>query len=504
MSHDSASTDNPDPQTDAPRGWRERFSVIDTLVALTAAVALISPFVLRPAVHSAPMVAERAEIAAKPIVPSLDTAEAALAAAPDRQRPDNTTIAVAEPTPDTTVADTSPEVYGELLAFADDLESVAFDADDIQALRSIEPETPAPASVTIVAPEPLPAPVSVPEIAELSPLRTPLPPLHPAHKPPAPRTPVLPQAEPPASPPVIAEKSLAPLPPEQPASEPEMPAQPVETVVVQMDAPGSPKVTRSGDAPAEPTEPTRVAMAETAVAKPGSETKTDAEPEIIAQKQIRIALVVTAAGLNADVTRFAIDALPAGITLAFAPVKPDVGALAAEAKADGHTVLVEIPMEPINRRRDPGAMTLRVSNPVAENLDNLEEALARVPAASGASSYLGARFNAVEGAAGPIVQALTRRGFFFFENQPKPTSVLERIARRSNLPYAKGHVVIDRAKSPKSITAALNALEKRAQRGGVAIGVGSALRGTISTVELWAKEAQKRGVIFVPITEARQ
>ena len=215
----------------------------------------------------------------------------------------------------------------------------------------------------------------------------------------------------------------------------------------------------------------------------------------------RIALVVTAAGLSTDVTRFAIDVLPEGVTLAFAPIREEATALSRQAAEDGHTVLVEIPMEPVNKRRDPGPLTLRVADPVATNLDRLEEALARIPTATGAASYLGARFNAVEGAAQPIMAALAERDLFVFENQPTARSVLERLALREDVPYAKGVVVVDRARSEASIRAALDTLEARAREDGAAIGVASTLRGTIAALEKWIEEAEARGIVFVPVTE---
>ena len=215
----------------------------------------------------------------------------------------------------------------------------------------------------------------------------------------------------------------------------------------------------------------------------------------------RIALVIAAAGLNSNVTRFAIEALPEGVTLAFAPIKPEAGELAQEAKLDGHTVLVEIPMEPVNQNRDPGPMTLRVADGPAKNLNRLDQALARISVADGASSYLGARFNADERAAAPVVQALADRGMFFFENEPTSRSVFQRLAARTELPYARGVVKIDKDRSVKAIRRALDDLEKQARRRGYAVGVGTTLRGTISTVALWAKEAEKRDVRLVPITD---
>jgi polysaccharide deacetylase 2 family uncharacterized protein YibQ len=49
--------------------------------------------------------------------------------------------------------------------------------------------------------------------------------------------------------------------------------------------------------------------------------------------------------------------------------------------------------------------------------------------------------------------------------------------------------------------ASLNRLEREARRTGRAVGVGTTLRGTITAVASWAKEAEKRGVRLVPIIE---
>jgi polysaccharide deacetylase 2 family uncharacterized protein YibQ len=118
----------------------------------------------------------------------------------------------------------------------------------------------------------------------------------------------------------------------------------------------------------------------------------------------RIALVVTAAGIHEGTTRKAIDALPDTITLAFAPIGKKTGDLARAAIADGHTILAEVPMEPMNPVRDPGEpLTLRVGNTGPDNIARLDKTLARVPGAAGISSYLGAKFTRSEDAATPVI-----------------------------------------------------------------------------------------------------
>ena len=219
----------------------------------------------------------------------------------------------------------------------------------------------------------------------------------------------------------------------------------------------------------------------------------------------RIALVVTAAGIHEGTTRKAIDALPDTITLAFAPIGKKTGDLARAAIADGHTILAEVPMEPMNPVRDPGEpLTLRVGNTGPDNIARLDKTLARVPGAAGISSYLGAKFTRSEDAATPVIDEIAARGLFLFENQPNGQSRLGALARTGNVAYAASALSIDTDRDTTLMLKRLSDLEAQARREGVAIGVATAYRETILTLDEWIAGAKERGVVFVPITRINE
>ncbi len=216
----------------------------------------------------------------------------------------------------------------------------------------------------------------------------------------------------------------------------------------------------------------------------------------------RIALVVTAAGIHEGTTRKAIAALPDGVTLAFAPIGKKTSDLARVAVADGHTILAEVPMEPMHPRRDPGEpLTLRVGNTGPDNIARLGETLNRVPGASGVSSYLGAKFSRSEIAATPVIGEIAARNLFLFENQPNGQSRLGSLAKDRNVAYATSALALDIEPDTAAILQRLTVLEEQARRDGVAIGVATTYRETILTLDKWITDAQKRGVIFVPVTQ---
>ncbi len=73
----------------------------------------------------------------------------------------------------------------------------------------------------------------------------------------------------------------------------------------------------------------------------------------------RVAIVVGGLGISATATSAALSKLPGVVTLAFAPYGNNVDQLAARARADGHEVVLQVPMEPFDYPdNDPGPKTL--------------------------------------------------------------------------------------------------------------------------------------------------
>src|SRR5690606_11954047 len=72
-----------------------------------------------------------------------------------------------------------------------------------------------------------------------------------------------------------------------------------------------------------------------------------------------IAIVVTGLGLNPTGSIDAIERLPETVTLAFAPYGRNLQRTVGAAHADGHEVLLEVPLEPFDYPdNDPGPETL--------------------------------------------------------------------------------------------------------------------------------------------------
>jgi uncharacterized protein len=189
------------------------------------------------------------------------------------------------------------------------------------------------------------------------------------------------------------------------------------------------------------------------------------------------------------------------VTLAFAPYGADLDRLAARARESGHELLLQVPMEPFDYPdNDPGPQTLLTSLSAGQNVDRLHWLMSRLQGYVGLANYMGGRFTASEPALAPILREAAKRGLIYVEDGTSPRSLAGQIAGANNLPYAKADLMIDAVPSASEIDRALARLDKTARERGVAVGIANALPASIERVANWAKAAESRGILLVPIS----
>jgi len=193
--------------------------------------------------------------------------------------------------------------------------------------------------------------------------------------------------------------------------------------------------------------------------------------------------------------------LPGPVTLALLPYGSDVERLATRARAAGHELLLQVPMEPFGYPdNDPGPQTLLSSLTPEQNLDRLYWAMSRFHGYVGIADFQGARFTASEQSFPPILREAAKRGLIFVDDGSNPRSIAGRFAGANNLPFAKADVVIDAVPTPVEIDRALGRLEMAARERGIAVGMSSALPVSIEHIAAFAKAAEGRGLLVVPIS----
>lgn len=215
----------------------------------------------------------------------------------------------------------------------------------------------------------------------------------------------------------------------------------------------------------------------------------------------RIALIIGGLGVSASGTADAIAKMPGAVTLAFMPYGPDIEGLVARAQGTGHEILLEVPLEPFTYpENDSGPQTLLTSLTPEQNLERLHWLMSRFQGYVGIVGAMGARFTASEQSFAPVLRETAKRGLIFVDDGANARSVAGRIASANSLPFAKADVVIDAVPTPGEIDHALGRLEMAARERTFAVGMSSALPVSIEHISKWAKAAESRGLLLVPIT----
>ena len=208
--------------------------------------------------------------------------------------------------------------------------------------------------------------------------------------------------------------------------------------------------------------------------------------------QPKIALVIGGLGLNAKSTREAIEQLPPEVTLSFVPYAEGLQGWIDLARANGHEVLLEAPMEPNDYPdNDPGPYTLMSGGKAPETLQKLDWLLSRATGYFGVTNYLGSKFVTSDAAMAIFDAGLKRRGLAFIDDGSAA-------ARGGGLPRVSADRVIDDQLAGDVIDKQLQALETSATRNGQALGAGFAYPVTLAQVGRWAQSLSQRGYQLAP------
>jgi polysaccharide deacetylase 2 family uncharacterized protein YibQ len=206
----------------------------------------------------------------------------------------------------------------------------------------------------------------------------------------------------------------------------------------------------------------------------------------------RVALIIGGLGLNGPATRAAIESLPAEVTLSFSAYADGLQGWIDLARADGHEVLLELPMEPSDYPdNDTGPYTLLAGADVDEMDRRLDWLLGRATGYYGVSNYFGAAFFASDTSMTPFMQRLRSRGLAFIDDG-------QARSRQGAYARASANRVIDEDPSPAAILASLNGLEAAARSGGQAMGTGLLFPSTVATAVRWVQGLNDRGVQLAP------
>lgn len=304
-------------------------------------------------------------------------------------------------------------------------------------------------------------------------------------------------------PPAVAAPSVEQAPPAAATTAQQRPAEPVPAIPPQ---------------PTQPTQPTQPRPQAAAVTLPLASPGPLAVPTLTPGPQQaawmkharpfqakpdrpRVALILHGLGMDRAQTQAAIQQLPPEITLAFSPYASGLQAWVEEARAAGHEVLVQVPMEPHDYpANDPGPLALITGATTRENIERLDMVLGRANGALGVINLMGARFTASEPHMRPILEALRERGLVFVDARTAPDSVGARLASELGVARAFSDRTLDQEASRAAIDARLAEIERMALANGQALALGFPFPVTLERTARWVQTLEAKSLQLAPLS----
>jgi uncharacterized protein len=214
-----------------------------------------------------------------------------------------------------------------------------------------------------------------------------------------------------------------------------------------------------------------------------------------------VALVVGGLGINATHTKSAIEELPPEVTLSFAPDASRLQYWIDRARAAGHEVLIELPMENYDYgRMKMHPQTLLAGKGADVNVPRLNTLLGRASGYFGVINYQGAKFAEDATAVRPVLDVLSKRGVALVEDGSLEEASLDKVADQAHVRYARAVSPIDTKLTADDINLELMELETVAKEKGAAMGAGYAFPITIEMAKIWTSELGSKGILLAPVS----
>jgi polysaccharide deacetylase 2 family uncharacterized protein YibQ len=211
----------------------------------------------------------------------------------------------------------------------------------------------------------------------------------------------------------------------------------------------------------------------------------------------RVAVLLVGLGLPDSPPASVIKGLPGPVSIAYGAYGRSLQDAVKYARADGHEVLLQIPLEPADYPKvDPGPHTLLTTLPPEENMKRLQWIMSRYTGYVGVTNLMGAKFEESQDALTPVLEEIKRRGLLYVDDGSVQTSTTSQIGNTIGLDYVIASVQSDGADVAKQLAK----LEATAKEKGAAIAVVKVKLGTAKQLADWAAKLQSKGIVLVPVS----
>lgn len=193
-----------------------------------------------------------------------------------------------------------------------------------------------------------------------------------------------------------------------------------------------------------------------------------------------------------------VEVMDGPLTLAYLPYAKNLPERTARAKANGHELMVHIPMQAVNGTLDGGPRVLSSDLSTEEFDETLDWGLSQFEGYAGVNNHMGSRLTQDSEALARMMKVLKAREVYFVDSKTIATSVAADAARDKGVAYGVRDVFLDHEISQEFIDGALRKLERTAREKGAAIAIGHPHKETIDALKRWIPTLAEKGFELVP------
>lgn len=224
----------------------------------------------------------------------------------------------------------------------------------------------------------------------------------------------------------------------------------------------------------------------------------------------RLALVIDDMGMDPTLSAQAVTNLPSTVTLAFMVEAAATQALAKQAQAEGHPLLVHFPMEPQPHAEGtpplgPYGVTVAMDSPtlVRQTQANLAPLAGLI---EGVNNHMGSRFTQWNEGMRVVLAEVAKRNLYFLDSRTAAPTATRAAAADLDIGLAGRDVFLDHTATEAAVRAellrAVKLAQKRGFQGAPVVVIGHPLPATLAVLETDLPLLQAAGVTLVPLRDA--
>ena len=215
----------------------------------------------------------------------------------------------------------------------------------------------------------------------------------------------------------------------------------------------------------------------------------------------RISVIVAGLGQSQQISQAAIVDLPGPITLGFSHLSNEPDAWMERARSNGHEVVLDIPMEPLEYpSNDPGPTTLLAQHTPEQNIKLLQQHLSQGKAYVGLTTLSGSRMNTLPDKLKPILEEVKKRGLLWIDANLSPLSAGDHVAEELKLPFINVDMHIHSDMGARSIQQVMDEAESNAIKTGHSVIMVQATPLALSMLRNWTMNLPKKQFSLAPLS----